>query len=196
MAKLPSHRDHPTFLCSLATLLNRSASRRSSYISQEFVLLVLKTVYQNLFGKLHSFTFSCMVSSAPFCLCCASPLEVPLYAFRQWRIPTLRLPVWGLPHQSESHLNPSHSPPMCQYSYRAPCISQLQDRCCHYGSRSWSATLGYPSSSSSFFIIITIFIIYTKNVRLFALQIARKLVMAGQARYMNNFNKTSYLINL
>ena len=142
-------------------------------------------------GLLH---LDCTIS--PFCLCSASLQEVPFSAFCQWRIPTICLPVWGLPHQSESHLNPSHSPPMCQYSYRAPCISQLQDRCCHYGSRSWSATLGYPSSSSSFFIIITIFIIYTKNVRLFALQIARKLVMAGQARYMNNFNKTSYLINL
>ena len=84
-----------------------------------------------------------------------SVLSVPsvaLSAFHQWRIPTLHLPVWGLPHQSQSHLNTLHSPPASQYSYRALCISQLQFRCRHYSSQSWSAswliqTLGCWSSN-------------------------------------------------
>ena len=53
--------------------------------------------------------------------------------------------VWGLPYPSQSHLNPSHSPPMSQYSYRALCISHLHDQRCHYSSRSWPATLSYPN---------------------------------------------------
>ena len=55
--------------------------------------------------------------------------------------PPLRLPVWGLPHQSQGYLNPSYSPWTSQHSYWALCISQLQDRRCYYRSRSWSATL-------------------------------------------------------
>ena len=89
-------------------------------------------------------TVDCTVSL--FCLCCASPQEVLLPAFRQCRIPTIRLPVWGLPHQSQSHLNPLHFLPTSQYSYRVLCISQLQDWHCHYSGRSWAATLAYPNT--------------------------------------------------
>ena len=89
-------------------------------------------------------TVDCTVSL--FCLCFASPQEVPLSAFHQWPISTLCLSVWGLPHQSQSP--PSHSPPTSQYSYRALCISQLQDWCCHYSSWSWSATLAHPNTGT------------------------------------------------
>ena len=90
---------------------------------------------------------SLLVAPSPR-LCCASPQEVPLSAFHQWCIPTLHFPVWGLPHQSQSHLNPSHSPPTSQYSHRALYISQLQDRCRYDSSRSWSPALAYPNTGT------------------------------------------------
>ena len=92
-------------------------------------------------GLLH---LDCTIS--PFCLCSASLQEVPFSAFCQWRIPTICLPVWGLPHQSQSHLNPLHSPLRSQYSYRALCISQLLDWRRHYSRQSCSATLAHPNT--------------------------------------------------
>ena len=71
---------------------------------------------------------------------------VPLSAFSQWCIPTLRLPVWGLPHQSQGYLNPSNSPWTSQYSHWALFISQLHDRRHYCRSRSWPATLADPNT--------------------------------------------------
>ena len=43
---------------------------------------------------------------------------------------------------------------------------------------------------------IFLYSLYKKTVRQFVPHIARKLVVAGQAKYMNKFYNTSYLLNL
>ena len=55
-----------TTLCLFAAYFtDQVSSRPSRYTLQEFILLILKTVCETLFRKLHSFTFSCVVSSSP-----------------------------------------------------------------------------------------------------------------------------------
>ena len=81
-----------------------------------------------------------------FCLPSTGSKKVPLHAFLQQHFPTLRIPVWQLPHQGLSHLHPLHSFPMPWNANRALLIPQLEDRCCNYCSRSWSAALAYPDT--------------------------------------------------
>ena len=59
-----SQPQRPSYLPLQPTLLTRSASRPSSYTSQGFVLLTLKTVCQTPFRKFLTFAFSCVGTNA------------------------------------------------------------------------------------------------------------------------------------